>query len=100
MTRENDGFVERCEIRCGARHGSLPSCESRVDMDSALPRFVTYFFTHLPCGHKQGNRSKSSACAEQDSVEVMWVADSDDAARVYRTYSVHRSNLMPPTILI
>jgi len=27
-------------------------------------------------------------------------ADSDDAARVFRTYSAHRSNLMPPTILI
>ena len=25
------------------------------------------------------------------------VADSDEAARVYRTYSAHRSNLMPPT---
>jgi hypothetical protein len=24
-------------------------------------------------------------------------ADSDEAARVYRTYSAHRSNLMPPT---
>ena len=27
-------------------------------------------------------------------------ADSDEAARVFRTYSAHRSNLMPPTILI
>ena len=24
-------------------------------------------------------------------------ADSDEGARVYRTYSAHRSNLMPPT---
>jgi hypothetical protein len=27
-------------------------------------------------------------------------ADSDEAARVYRAYSSHRSNLMTPTILI
>ena len=27
-------------------------------------------------------------------------ADSNEAARVYRAYSAHRSNLMPPTSLI
>src|ERR1700739_1248669 len=29
--------------------------------------------TTVGAGELQGNRSKSSACAEQDSVEVMWV---------------------------
>ena len=28
---------------------------------------------------------------------LVFVADSDEGARVYRTYSAHRSNLMPPT---
>ena len=28
------------------------------------------------------------------------LADSDEAARVYRAYSAHHSNLMPPTSLI
>jgi hypothetical protein len=29
--------------------------------------------------------------------DIHWTADSDEAARVYRTCSAHRSNLMPPT---
>jgi hypothetical protein len=29
-----------------------------------------------------------------------WLADSDEAARVYRAFSAHRSNLMAPINLI
>ena len=36
----------------------------------------------------------------QSTLVLSLVADSDDAARVFRTYSAHRSNLMPLTILI
>src|ERR1700739_2021240 len=44
---------------------------------------------------RQGNRSKSSACAEQDSVEVMWVpcgqlaADLEALARFGGAQQVH-----------
>ena len=48
MTQENDGFAERRAVRCRVCHGSPPSCESRVDMDSALSPFVTYSFTRSP----------------------------------------------------
>jgi hypothetical protein len=33
-------------------------------------------------------------------LDTLFGADSDEAARVYRAYSAHRSNLMTPTILI
>ncbi len=33
----------------------------------------------------------------ENSPALVHIADSDEAARVYRTYSAHRSNLMPPT---
>ena len=37
---------------------------------------------------------------EVNAPEVTIGADSDEAARVYRAYSAHRSNLMAPTSLI
>jgi hypothetical protein len=41
-----------------------------------------------------------AAVAIASARNVLFIADSDEAARVYRAYSAHRSNLMTPTILI
>src|SRR5262245_8490062 len=48
MAQENDGLVKRRAVRRRARHGPLPSCESRAAIDSALQPLVTYSFTRLP----------------------------------------------------
>jgi len=46
-------------------------------------------------------RGRSAAdISTLNAVRTGKAADSDEAARVFRTYSAHRSNLMPPTILI
>ena len=48
-----------------------------------------------------GGHVRSARQYQGRSFEVLLAqvtnADSDEAARVYRTYSAHRSNLMPPT---
>jgi hypothetical protein len=41
--------------------------------------------------------SRAQELADRLSPDQLHRADSDEAARVYRTYSAHRSNLMPPT---
>jgi hypothetical protein len=48
MAQKNHRLVECAIIRRRVSHGRPPASESRVAIDSALQRFVTYSFTRLP----------------------------------------------------
>jgi hypothetical protein len=45
-------------------------------------------------------RTREVSAETPSDGHLVSIADSDEAARVYRAYSAHRSNLMTPTILI
>ncbi len=55
-----------------------------------------------PCASKadEQHEARRSAPTSGAGSDARPSADSDEAARVYRALSAHRSNLMAPTILI
>ena len=87
-------FSGRCTC-CGER--VIAEAPPGLEPGSPFGQSIAAMVVYLHYAHTISMERLVMLMDELFSLSISEGADSDEAARVYRTCSAHRSNLMPPT---